>query len=524
MVEQAQERRAFILLSLFLFTLYLLLASLHVDSGDGATIYKVTRSVAQGDGFAIPVPRPGAVVVDAWGEPIPPQELRGGGPYGAWGPDGRYYAQYGIGQSLLALPLYLLGQGVYALTGWGTADFAARVGVMLLNPIVLALLGGTLYALARSLGYRRGIAGTVALLVGLASPLWVYSKTFFSEPLLALGFALALLLARRCAQEEGRLHWLLCGAALGGAILVKAVAIVVVPAYLLFAAWRLQGRWRRLLLMGFPLALGALGVAGYNLVRFGSPLDTGYRTAAWDVPPWVGGWGLLFSSGKGLLWYCPLIVAGIAGLIPLGKREPRMASLMAGVTGLYLSAHVSYNHWHGSGSWGPRLIMPIVPLLLLPLAEWLQHPPRQKVLQFALVLLITVSFVVQVPAILVHPARALQALYARSASPRAYTLNLLYRPVSSPLLLQWRSFLEVAAITRTPDARRAVREMAWAAGATEPGDRLNNVVGYLTFNTFDLWPVYAAMLGVPWGWILFAEGGLALGVIAFAWRVRRLLL
>jgi hypothetical protein len=520
-IEERQDQRTFLLISLFLLTLYLLLASFHVDSGDGETIYKVTRSIARGDGFAIPAPPPGAVVVDAWGEPIPPEELRGGGPYGAWGQDGRYYAQYGLGQSLLALPLYLLGRTAYALTGWGTGEFAARVGVMLLNPIILALLGGTVYALCRALGYRRGVAGAMALSVGVASPLWVYSKTFFSEPLLALGLTLAALLAHRGTRGKGGgTPWLLSGMVLGGAILVKPIAVVVVPAYLLFAAWGPTGRRRRVLLLSLPVIVGIGGVAGYNVVRFGSPLDTGYRTAAWDVPPWVGLVGLLVSPGKGLVGYCPTVIAGVAGLIPLSRREPRTAGLMAGSSALYLGAHVSYNHWHGGGAWGPRLIMPIVPLLVLPLAEWLQRPPRRRALQFGLVVLIALSLTVQLPAILVHPARALQALYARSASPRAYTEHLLYRPASSPLVLQWRSFLEVAAITRTPEALRAVREMAWEAGPREPGDPLNNVVGYLAFNTFDLWPVYGMLLGVPGRGIVLLEGAVALSVAGIATRLR----
>ena len=106
------DRRTACLVELLLLLVYLLLSPMRIGSGDGETIYQVTRSFVEGRGFAIPPPSPDAVVLDPFGEPIPPEELRGGGPYGAWGSDGRYYAQYGIGQSLLAVPFYLMGRGL----------------------------------------------------------------------------------------------------------------------------------------------------------------------------------------------------------------------------------------------------------------------------------------------------------------------------------------------------------------------------------------------------------------------------
>ncbi|HIE38324.1 MAG TPA: hypothetical protein EYP77_04510, partial [Anaerolineae bacterium] len=195
------NRWATTLVVLLLFSLYLLLASLRIGSGDGETIYQVTRALVEGRGFAIPSPPPDAVVVDPFGEPIPPERLRGGGPYGAWGADGRYYAQYGAGQPLLAASLYLLGRRVYRLTGWGTEGFVTRAAVALLNPLVLALAGGLLYRLARRLDYGREAAVATALITALATPLWVYSKTFFSEPLVTLMLVAAVLAA--LAGEAG---------------------------------------------------------------------------------------------------------------------------------------------------------------------------------------------------------------------------------------------------------------------------------------------------------------------------------
>lgn len=510
--EIQRDRRIFALIVVLLLALYLLLAALRIDSGDGATIYQVTRALLEGQGFAIPPPPPGAVVVGPFSEPIPPERLHGGGPYGAWGVDGRYYAQYGVGQSLLAAPFYLLGQAIYRLTGWGTEEFITRAAVMLLNPLVVALTGGTLYALARRLGFSHDAAAGAALVTGLATPLWVYSKTFFSEPLLAL----ALVVAVWGALRGGARGWLTCGALLGMAVLVKQAALAVAPALLVGAALHRDNRRQALGLVAGPLAIGVVGVALYNWVRFGSPLDTGYRTAAWDVPPWVGLYGLLLSPGKGLLWYCPPLTLGVAGCMPLVRRNRRVAVLIGTVAGLYLLVNATYNHWHGGGSWGPRLILPVVPLLMLPIAECFQRPPRRAWGRLVLVLLLALGLIVQIPAVLVNPARALQALYDRSASPTEYTLRMLYRPTDSPLVRQWVSLLEVMAMMRDGAARAAVVELGKQALARS-GEV--EAVGLLSFNAFDLWPVLWGLLGAPLAPMLAVEAILTGLAVWVAWRL-----
>lgn len=510
--EIQRDQRIFALVVVLLLALYLLLAALRMDSGDGATIYEVTRALLAGQGFAIPPPPLGAVVVGPFGEPIPPERLHGGGPYGAWGVDGRYYAQYGVGQSLLAMPFYLLGSAVSRATGWGTEGLATQAAVMLLNPLVVALTGGMLYVLTRRLGYSAGAATGVALVTGLATPLWVYSKTFFSEPLLAL----ALVVAVWGALRGGARGWLTCGAGLGMAVLVKQAALAVAPALLVGAALHRDNRWQALGLVTGPLAIGVVGVALYNWVRFGSPLDTGYRTAAWDVPPWVGLYGLLLSPGKGLLWYCPPLTLGVGGCIPLIQRNRRIVGFLGAIFGLYLLVNATYNHWHGGGSWGPRLILPVVPLLMLPTAEWLEQPPRRARGRLAIALLLALGLIVQIPAVLVNPARALQALYDRSASPAEYTLRMLYRPTDSPLVRQWVSLLEVTAMMRERAARAAVVELGKQALARS-GEV--EAVGLLSFNAFDLWPVLWGLLDAPLAPMLAVEAiwtGLAVWA---AWRL-----
>jgi hypothetical protein len=179
--------------------------------------------------------------------------------------------------------------------------------------------------------------------------------------------------------------------------------------------------------------------------------------------------------------------------------------------------HSAYNHWHGGGAWGPRLVLPIVPLLVLPLAEWLQRPVRQNRARLALAAVLVAGFVIQLPAVLVRPARTLQSLYDRSVSPTQYTVRQLYRISDSPLVGQWQSLLEVSSLMRHAPSRAAVTQIAQTAkeGALSPDDGLVEAAGILSFNSFDLWPVLWGMLGAPVFPLVFVELVLA-GLMGWA--------
>ena len=72
--------------------------------------------------------------------------------------------------------------------------------------------------------------------------------------------------------------WLLGGLGQGLAGLSAAPGWVALPVYPLFLIdWRAPfKRWRRLVAFGVGAGFCGLVQAGYNLVRFGSPLETGH--------------------------------------------------------------------------------------------------------------------------------------------------------------------------------------------------------------------------------------------------------
>ena len=116
---------------------------------------------------------------------VPPQNIGGVG--------GELFSKKSLGIALLGVPLFALGQWL-ARAG---VDIGPVQTVLLTNAVVTALAAYVFFLLVRALGYprRTAVIGTLAL--GLGTPLWPYAKTFFSEPLGALGLCLTLLGAVR---------------------------------------------------------------------------------------------------------------------------------------------------------------------------------------------------------------------------------------------------------------------------------------------------------------------------------------
>src|SRR5579859_7641457 len=125
-------------------------------------------------------------------------------------------------QVLVALPLFWIAQ---AVPGIGLMQ-----AVWLLNIVLTALTAVVLFYYGLTLGYSARIASGVALLFGVATMAWPYSKTFFREPLFTL---LALICAyclerwhREFAGGRFRIGWLVgAGVALLGTLLAKDAAV-----------------------------------------------------------------------------------------------------------------------------------------------------------------------------------------------------------------------------------------------------------------------------------------------------------
>jgi len=396
------------------------------------------------------------------------------------GLDGSHYSKYGLGQSLAAVPLYALALATPAL---GLIDV-----VLLLNPLAGALAAAVLMLAALELGASRQRALAVVLIYAFCTTAWVYAKNYYSEPLAGLGFALscwgiAIMLMRR--QSAGAA---LAGAGVGLAVLVRSSAIMVAPV-LLLVTLRYGGarRWRFTWAALAPVMMAVTVVGLYNWGRFGDPLHSGYGSETFSVYPWVGAWGMLFAPGRSLFIYAPIMLAAVPGLRAL--RQPAgLRVWLAGATLAMLLLHGAWWSWWGAWAWGPRYLVPVLPLLALGLLGIL--PPcgkvdmRNRVKATLVGLLAGLSFLVQLPGVLVYRThffwQVMQVL-----------------PDADPDEASLYTFQFFMPLTNLRQALRGNLDLAWKPGLHAPV----NIVG-----------------------LLLAVLGLLIGVVGLrlAWRGRRM--
>ena len=217
----------------------------------------------------------------------------------------------------------------------------------------LAGLAGLVALLGRFLGDdREGLF--IAVLVFCSSPLWFYSRTFFTEPFVWSALAVgSWLLAGR--------SYLVGGGVLGLAVIVREPSLVIVVPVVLsvvvLAGWRAASRAVVGPSAGIALVLARnLLLNGGNLLDFPQPFKSGNVAA--------GSIGLLLDSSHGLLPFMPIAILAPIGFFLARSRQERV------ILGCSAAAFVSYFllaaawvDWRGGSCFGPRLVVPAIPLL-----------------------------------------------------------------------------------------------------------------------------------------------------------------
>ena len=485
------------LLAIAFFALYAVTSAGTLSSRDGGVMYDTAMAIVLRHSLR-----------------LPPHH------HGLPGVGGGFYSKYGIAQSVAEIPQYVVGQAVAALQRPPMAQALALAVTMLTNPLIMALAVWLFFQLAFELSPRVRTATIAAVMVGLASPLWPYAKTDFSEPLSALALTGAMLFLVRGRSRHMALNFGAAGMFGAIALLTKLTAGVALLALCMYACGVAAGAWRErrreaagaLLSWVGMLAAGAVLVGLYNVARYGHITDSGYYAAdlPFHAPLVIGLKGLLFGSGKGLLWYCPLVLVALALWPRMLARRRAEGILALAMIALTLVVFATYPVWWGGICWGPRYLIPIIPLLLLPLAYMPEpHELRRRVRSVAAVV-VAMSVLVQVLGVAVQPER-----YLRTGIRDAqYLGQLQYSPM---LAHAWFAAYDVVVLVDRPDAAAMLKSYPWRhAGGTSATQRL--VIGGWSY----WWWGVLAKYGLHKRWQA-AIAGILLLLLALAlvrlWRI-----
>lgn len=405
------------------------------------------------------------------------------------GRDGRFYSQYGLGQSLYNIPFYLLGTAARDLVGRpiGKADTIPKAVVALGNTVAAAGVVAVVWLFAFHVTGAARASFVAAASVAIASPLWPYSKFGFSVPLatlLLVGAAYHLWRAMHIDRPQAAA---LAGALTGMAWLTRHEFAVVLLPFTLFVLTEGRRRgaarlpWHLLGLWGGAAAGGALWGA-YNWIRFGSVTFVGYA-------PWFTGEGypaFLFAPAGAVVLFCPIALAWAASLVR-GRFTAGEYLLLAGPIVCFYVLYGALHDWMGGRSYGPRYLVPGLVLLAPALAVAVSVSLgrfRKSVLA-----LIALSSLIQLPGVLVDYSKVGQE-WAATVS-REVLDDRAWRWAASPLVINTRAALQVV-----PDNVRYVTGRASPPAPPPAGGDDDRTFAQRFAFSVDFWWAYLMYLGV----------------------------
>ncbi len=378
---------------LLFLSVYLMTGPGHFYSTDHVAVYLTTQSMVEDHSLAIkPIAR---TVV---------------------GPDGKAYGRYGLLQSVVSIPLYMIGTAADAnvsshmrtvLAGPNLSDWGGTVPIFfvsLLNAFVTPLTCLLLFLFALRLGFGRPVAFGVTLLFGFSTLTWTYARDSFQHPLETLFLFLCayLLFTHRDRLTPKAAFW--AGLSFGLAVLTRLNIAIVLPFFALYVvllitrlddapnvstADGLFDRLKRRLARPFAgkpieewwsvvalrvlvsfLVMPVLAIFLYltlNEYRFGTVRDPAvHNILGGSADIFIGLYGNLLSPGRSIFLYSPPLILGLIGFRSFARRYREEALLIAWIAFSYLMLYSIPVDWDGGWSWGPRYLLALVPFLMLP--------------------------------------------------------------------------------------------------------------------------------------------------------------
>jgi hypothetical protein len=456
--------------------------------------------------------------------------------FGLRGRDGRIYAWYGMGQSLLMLPADVVGTIVEKLAifrEYNGNDPSVRNMIVAYstNILVSVLTALVCFRLLTLLQFTQtqAVAGVLALLV-------CTTHLHYTQNMMENNYILLLTLAGFSFQYE----WLLTGdrraliigsTAFGLNLLTRLTTgldLIAGGMFLLFAVLLTDalraGLWTRLRLYAstaLPIYAAFLLIDRvYQYYRFGSFFNTYVTVFAqqsremnpslpakypFEVPFHVGFMGALFAPEKSIFLFDPLLIL-TAVVVAMGWRRfsPAIKAYLISASLLlmtYICFYARYTVWSGDSAWGDRYVSSaaqLVAFVSVPLLLRYRRELGEVVWCLGLVL-VGCAAAVQVASVMFW------------LSLELYQMTTL----GHPTFVVWLRFKNIVAFALG-------KRDAW--GLTND-DMLTDPWDYVHITTWNFLPFVLRRVGEAPAWVVhfaFTVWGAGLGATAWLlWRLRR---
>ncbi|MEY2479429.1 MAG: hypothetical protein QOI04_356 [Verrucomicrobiota bacterium] len=318
--------------------------------------------------------------------------------------NGKWYSKYGVLNTLIYLPALWLDK--MTLDDEARSSAGSVFALNLTNLVFSIATAAYLVLLARRYTKRAALIAIFVLASLYTTFWWNYLRTQTFEIyqtlfLLAFyyHFVTALSFYRQATNRRRDLHLLLAAIYFGALCLCKSVYVVLLPAIVamlcrveLAPSMSIYGasthdsssrekRFRRLprqlLFFWLPIVILLSILAFTNWIRFGSPFATGYTQ--WEKERQLfklanlfpALWGFCFSSRHSIFLHYPVLLFALAGWPIFFTKHKLDALAIILMSASLLLVNSTFSNWRGESSYGPRYLLPVLPLLGLPFIDYI---------------------------------------------------------------------------------------------------------------------------------------------------------
>lgn len=290
--------------------------------------------------------------------------------------DGNYRSAYSPVGSIAAAVI------AWPFAAVGALDPASPDAPILISVLAASLLTAAAVAVSFLTARRyldRGGAVMVAVGLGLGTGLWsTVSQTLWQHELVVLGLAIAVhvLSTTRLRLHHAVLAGVWLGVACGARLQILPAAGLLLLGIAVCHGWRIAAA------AVTPVVVALMALTVFNMRVHGHALGAvpllealhpqvhatvGSFRWSWDGPA-----GLLVSPNRGLLIFSPVVLVALLGLRHLnvaGWRQPVRWCYLAALA--QYGVYAGYSVWWGGHTYGPRYMLDVLPLLVIPAAAGL---------------------------------------------------------------------------------------------------------------------------------------------------------
>jgi len=422
---------------------------------------------------------------------------------------GKKFSVYNPGQILVFIPIYYLTHIFEKDTGdaYYTSAFISSFLGYLIFGIIIVLF----WKFGEHLNIFEKKRFLITILFAFTSYCFAHAQDSYEHIYEALFLFLTVLLL--LPKTISKKMVLLAAISLGFGLLFRTSIILAIPGILLL----FNKRYYIILFLSSLLPFFLI-LLYYNYARFSDPFENGYAIA------WLNAFGktpensfnlryipknitgLLFSTGKGLLLFSPSLILIFWSLKHFWKSQLRLFASIALICIVYITFYAANFAWHGSAwNWGPRYIIPIVPLLYLAL---FYIPTSKKKLIIAIGI---ISFVVQIIAITTFYKRNLIEVQMQEGDI-FWKDQYFFSPKYSPIKGQVISFIEVTRSMGSSEPKELFLPGGPWRNENRPASQQTMLKNSIDLSVYNFWWVRMLYITKKW-WVILLTLTIATGTM-----------